>query len=114
MKNRVACLAKTGYNAYGKGYRTVSCVLNNGELYANPGRLRSKKLTPGEWHHVVLSASEEQMALYVNGEQVATAPGSTQIATDAMDFFLNHHAWVKDVRIYDVALSKEEVEKLGK
>lgn len=103
---------KTGYNAYGKGYRTVSCVLNNGGLYANPGRLRSKKLTPGEWYHVVLSASEEQMALYVNGEQVATAPGSTQIATDAMDFFLNHHAWVKDVRIYDVALSKEEVEKL--
>ncbi len=103
---------KTGYNAFGKGYRTVSCALNNGELYVNPGRLRSKKLTPGEWYHVVLSASEEQMALYVNGELVATAPGSTQIATDAMDFFLGHHAWVKDVRIYDVALSKEEVEDL--
>lgn len=105
---------KTGYNAYGKGYRTVSCVLDNGSLYANPGRLRSKKMTSGEWHHVVLSASEEQIALYVDGEQVATASGSNQIVTDAMDFFLNHHALVKDVRIYDVALSKEEVMALDK
>lgn len=105
---------KTGYNAYGKGYRTVSCVLSNGALYANPGRMRSKPLTPGEWHHVVLSASEEQMALYVDGEQVATAPGSNQIATDAIDFFLNHHALAKDVRIYDVALSKEEVAKINR
>jgi hypothetical protein len=103
---------KTGYNAYGKGYNTVSCELNNGSLYANPGHLRSKKLEAGKWYHVVLSASEEQMALYVDGEQVATAPGSTKIATDALDFFLNHHAIVENIRIYNVALPKKDVETL--
>jgi hypothetical protein len=103
---------KTGYNAFGKGYKTVSCALNNGSLYANPGRLRSEKLVPGQWYHVVLSASEKQMALYLNGKQEAVSAGSKEIATDALDFFLNSQALIRNVRIYSIALSKEEVEKL--
>lgn len=103
---------KTGYNAFGKGYRTVSCAIRSGSLIANPGSLIGSKVEPGTWHHVVLSASENSMNLYLDGQLVALGNGTTEISTDALDFCLDHPAVISDIQIYEYPLSGDEVKNI--
>jgi hypothetical protein len=103
---------KEGYNAYGKAYRTFSCNLQNGKLVAMPNRLRGGKIILNEWQYVVLTGNENQMALYLNGELVASDIGSKEIATDALDFFTTNHAIVDNVQLFDRLLDAKEVKKL--
>jgi hypothetical protein len=106
--------SKEGYNAFGKGYKTLSCSINNGTLMANPNRLNSgtAKVATGEWQFVVLSADENSMALYLNGVQVATAPGTKEITTDAFDFFVGHPALMDNIQLFDRSLNADEVKRL--
>lgn len=100
---------KDGYNAFGKSYRTLSAYVTNNQLFANPNRLRGSQIKSAEWNTVVLTASESEMKLYLNGSLVATAAGTTQISTDALDFFMGHSAVVSGFGIWDRVLSEEEV-----
>jgi hypothetical protein len=103
---------KDGYNAFGKSYRTLSCGIENGQLVARPNTLRGPKIEPGKWYLVVLTASEAEMKLYLNGEKVGTAAGTTQITTDALDFFMGHTAETKGFSLWDRALEEREVKEL--
>jgi len=103
---------KDGYNAFGKSYRTLSAHVTNQQLFANPNRVRANQLKTGDWHVLVLTASEAEMKLYLNGELVATAVGTTQISTDALDFFMGHSAIVAGFGIWDNVLAEPEVKRL--
>lgn len=105
---------KDGYNAFGKGYKTVSCSIENGQLVASPNRLRGGKIEPGSWQFVVLTANETEMKLYLNGEKVATAAGTKEISTDALDFFMGHSALTSGLSFWDRALEESEVKSLYK
>jgi len=65
-----------------------------------------------KWQFLVLTADESNMAMYLNGVLVATAPGTKDLTTDALDFFAGHHAWVDGVQLYDRYLDASEVKKL--
>jgi hypothetical protein len=103
---------KDGYNAFGKGYKTVSCNIENGQLNASPNRLRGGKIEPGSWQFVVLTASEKEMSLYLNGEKVATAAGTKEITTDALDFFFGHNASIAKLQVFDRSLEDVEVKNM--
>jgi len=105
---------KDGYNAFGKGYKTVSCSVEKGQFNASPNRLRGGKIEQGSWQFVVLTASEKEMCLYLNGEKVATAVGTKEITTDALDFFLNHTATVAKLKVFDRPLEENEVKNMFK
>jgi len=105
---------KDGYNAFGKSYRTISCGIQNGRLFAHPNTFWGPRIEPGKWYFVVLTASETEMKLYLNGEKAATAAGTTQITTDALDFFMGHSAVTSGFSIWDRALEDSEVRDLYK
>ena len=103
---------KEGYNAFGKGYKTISCSIDNGRLVANPGRLTGGNLLPGQWQFVVVTATESQMCLYLNSEKVASGPGTKEITTDALDFFLGHNAILAKLQLFNRPLDEKEVKHL--
>jgi len=103
---------KDGYNAFGKGYRTLSCSIENGRLLSSPGHLQGGKLATGEWQFAVVTANESEMGLYLNGVKVATGPGTKDITTDALDFFVGHAAKVASIELFDRLLQPEEVGRL--
>lgn len=103
---------KDGYNAFGKSYRTISCGIENGRLVARPNTFWGPEIEPGKWYFVVLTASETEMKLYLNGEKVASAAGTTQITTDALDFFMGHSAVTTGFGLWDRALDEHEVKAL--
>lgn len=104
---------KDGYNAYGKGYKTISCSLENGRIVANPGRLTGGKVEAGVWQFIVLTADEKQMNLYLNGEKIATGLGTKNITTDALDFFMGHNATIADLQLFNRPLQDQEVKKMS-
>jgi hypothetical protein len=103
---------KEGYNAFGKGYKTVSCSLAGGRLSAGPGHVFGGKPKAGDWQQVVLTDDEHQIAIYLNGQPVGSGPGSVDLTTDAMDFFTDHAADVSSVRFYNRVLSPEDIQQL--
>ena len=103
---------KDGYNAFGKSYRTISCGIENGRLIARPNTFWGPRIETGKWYFVVLTASETEMKLYLNGEKVASAAGTTEITTDALDFFMGHSAVTSGFSLWDRALEESEVRKL--
>ena len=104
--------SKEGYTAFGKSYKTLSCEINNGTLRAFPNRLSGGKVVAGEWQFVLLTANENEMALYLNGEQVAKGAGTKDISTDAFDFFVGHPAIIDNLQLFDRLLQPDEVKKL--
>lgn len=105
---------KRGYNAFGKGYRTVSCMVVDGFLKGGPGNMRGPKLEIGKWYHIVLTADENSVNLYLNGKSVVSGEGTKFITTDALDFLLSTPAQLDNIKIYDKAISKSEIENLYK
>lgn len=103
---------KEGYNAFGKSYKTLSCSIQNGKLVAMPNKLSGGKIALNQWQYVVLTGNENQLALYLNGELVASDVGSKDIATDALDFFATHHGIVDTLQLFDRLLEANEVKKL--
>lgn len=103
---------KDGYNAFGKSYKTFSCSMDNGRLLASPGHLAGGKMAANTWSQVVLTADIHEMSLYLNGEKVASGPGTPDLTTDALDFFTGHPAEVESIAIYDRLLEPGEVAHL--
>jgi hypothetical protein len=103
---------KGGYNAFGKGYKTLSCSMDNGRLLARPGQLSGGKVAAGTWQYVVLTASENEMSLYLNGAKVASGPGTKDITTDALDFFVDHSVTLGGLQLFDRLLRPLEVKRL--
>jgi hypothetical protein len=103
---------KDGYNAFGKSYKTVSCILQKGGRFrVGPGNVSGGKISADGWHHVVVTGDAERLALYVDGERVAEGPGGAALATDALDFFTDHSALVEGVAIYNRVLSPRDVKQ---
>lgn len=100
---------KQGLTAFGKSYRTVSVRLEKNRLRADPGVLRGPTLKPGQWYHVVLSATPARLALYVDGQLVASGPGTPGLATDALDLLADHPGALAGLAIYNRELTAEEI-----
>ncbi|MDV6013814.1 LamG-like jellyroll fold domain-containing protein, partial [Haloechinothrix sp. LS1_15] len=70
----------------GTGSMPVLYVGTDGKLYGHfwngevEGIVTDDAVTDGEWHHVVLSATNDHQTLYLDGEQVGTQSG--EISTD--------------------------------
>jgi len=103
---------KDGYNAFGKGYRTLSCTLNNGKVVANPGRLSGGMVDVETWQFIVLTADENEMGLYLNGSKIASGAGTKDITTDALDFFVDNNLTLDGLQLFDRLLQPEEVKRL--
>jgi hypothetical protein len=104
-----ALFGKSGYNAFGKSYKTVDCSLLLGRVRAGAGGTPGGSAKRGTWQHVVLTADENETVAYLNGERVASAPGLPSLTTDALDFLTDHPASVLSLRIYNRVLTPEEV-----
>ena len=65
-----------------------------------------------EWQFVLLTANENKMAMYLNGEQVAIELGTKDLATDALDFFTGYRATVDNIQFFDRLLEPEEVKRV--
>lgn len=101
---------KEGLTPFGKSYHTISCSLVKGRLQAAPGHLGGGAvIKPGEWHHVVLTASPETLSLYLDGARVATGAGAPGLATDSLDFFTDHPATIARAAVYNRELEPEEI-----
>ena len=81
------------------------------------------KLTSVTWKHVTLVLGKEKTAIYVDGEEVASTANITIRPSDfhpVMNYlgrsqFLSDpmlSAWLDDVRVYNYALSSEEVKRV--
>jgi hypothetical protein len=105
---------KEGYNAYGKRYRTIDCTLQNGKIFGMGNRINAGNITMNEWQHLVFAASEDSISIYLNGVLVATAIGTKDITTDALDFFSNMNVVVDEVELFDAYLKELEVKQLFK
>ena len=81
---------------------------------ARPNTFSGGKIEADKWQFVVLTASEKEMCLYLNGEKVATAAGTKEITTDALDFFLNHNATVAKLKVFDRPLEENDVKNMFK
>lgn len=101
---------KDGYNAFGKSYKTVKCSLVSGQIDA--GHLRGGQIKADEWNHIVLTVDTTETSIYLNGKKVASGPGSPNIATDALDFFVNESAHVSEIDLFDRVLGADEVQHL--
>ena len=101
---------KVGYNAFGKSYRTLSCSIENGKVRVDPGRLMGGAIQAGTWYHLVVTADEYEMAIYLNGSAVARGEGCATLSTDGLDFFTNHAASVERLSVYNRSLSPLDVQ----
>jgi hypothetical protein len=100
---------KQGLTAFGKSYRTVSVQVLQSRLRADPGNLRGGAVSPGAWHHVVLSATPKRLALYLDGKLVANGAGAPGLATDALDFLPDFPGAIGSVAIYNRELNADEI-----
>lgn len=100
---------KQGLTAYGKRYRTVSLQIADGTLRATPGIVQGGEVKTGVWHHAVLTATPDRLVLYLDGKAVAEAPGTPDLATDALDFLPDHAGALSGLRVYNRELSAEDV-----
>ncbi len=105
-------VGKQGLTAFGKSYRTISVRMANGRLRADPGRLVAGSITPGVWHHIVLSATPTRLALYLDGRLVAEGPGADGLRTDALDFLPNHPGAMASIFVENRELSAAEIARL--
>lgn len=100
---------KQGLTAFGKRYSTISVSLANGRLRAGPGHLDGGKIAAGTWHHVVLTATPQRVALYVDGKVAAEGQGAPGLRTDALDFLADHHGAIAGLAIYNRELTADDV-----
>lgn len=113
-------------------YKVLLRVYSSGELYGGMtneagklvGTFSNTKVTAGSWHHIALtfSTADQLMRLYLDGSVVAEAkgdlgklaalpPSSLVLGSDpdGSDFL----GMVADVKIYDTALTQEDIDKLA-
>jgi hypothetical protein len=103
---------KQGLTAFGKRYRTVWADLRNNRLRAGPGDLESAEIKPGTWHHAVLTATPDRVTLYLDGNLVSSAPGTPDLATDALDFLADHPGAIAGVTVHNRELTSSDVRSL--
>jgi len=105
---------KEGYNAYGKRYRTIDCTLQNGKLFGMGNKINAGTLPLNEWQHLVFTAGEDSIHIYLNGVLVAAAAGTKDITTDALDFFSAMNVTVDEIELFDACLKEREAKQLFK
>ena len=79
----------------------------------------------GQWHHAVLSRSQTSFSIFIDGEQVAAKPALPGSLTEGQEYFIQGlhvgqradganrlRGALDDVRLYDRALSAQEVQAL--
>ena len=86
--------------------------MDNGKIIAAPGHLIGGKAEANVWQYVVLTANENQVCLYLNGEKIASGPGTKDITTDALDFFTGHNVVLNSLQLFDRFIQPIEVKRL--
>jgi hypothetical protein len=107
-------ISKHGYNAYGKGYRTIKLRLAGGRLRLDPGAISSTKRITQDWNLVVITVHPEEFKIYLNGELVAKGMGHQQISSDSFDFFTKMPVMCRYISVFNRILSERDILALGK
>jgi hypothetical protein len=100
----------------------IEISIENGliEIWTSGGRANATaSISDGNWHHVVAVVSGTDLILYVDGENKGTGVGSLGMAgleaTMTVGRDPGHDTYfagaIDEVRVYDRALSEEEVEQ---
>lgn len=80
-------------------------------------------VTGGDWHHMTAIYDGEEGRIYIDGELDMTSPGSGKINISAHNFYIGEnaqatgrffHGLLDDIRIYNRALTEEEIEMVMK
>ena len=114
VEQRGKLFGKEGINAFGKSYKTINCALDGNNIVVNPCKLVSRGLGNGVWQMLSISADEYQTVIYINDKEIGRAAGIKNLTTDALDFFTEMGASVKELWIYNKVLSKEEISQVFK
>jgi uncharacterized membrane protein YgcG len=78
-------------------------------------------LSAGEWHHIVVTHDRQSATLYLNGSEVSSSDGfpsfsasgrNLHVGPSIPDRYSPVDGKVDDVRLYDRALSRDEVQQL--
>lgn len=107
-------LSKQGYNAYGKGYKTINARLMSGKLRLDPGIIQSREKISNDWNVVFLTVSPEEFRIYLNNNLVAKDFGNTKMNTDSFDFFTKIPVNCRYVAVYNRILSERDLDALYK
>lgn len=80
----------------------------------------AKGIETGKWHHITLVVNNGDGSIYVDGQQTASGKTASVIGKDTK-IFLGVNAWdtpfngaIDELRIFDRALTKEEIPQLAK
>jgi hypothetical protein len=85
------------------------------------GLYGERNVNDGKWHHVAGVYDGQKMTLYVDGGQDVSQPASGPIATNDKPVYIGENAemtgrfWnglIDDVRVYNCAIGKAEIEAL--
>jgi hypothetical protein len=106
-------VSKQGYNAYGKGYRTIKLRSSGGRLRLDPGIIQSREKISEDWNLVVITVNPLDYKIYLDGKIVAEGMGNQEISTDSLDFFTEFPVHVRYVGIYNRTLSQRDIKALN-
>jgi len=88
---------------------------------ANPTVASRRSVQDGQWHHVVGVYDGAQLALYLDGTLEASLPATGPMASSESPLLIGEdperrgalwNGWMDDVRLYNCALSAEQVQAL--
>ncbi|MEM6755749.1 MAG: LamG-like jellyroll fold domain-containing protein [Planctomycetota bacterium] len=89
------------------------------EAWDNDGIKANTQLTTGRWYHLAVTWDGSQVKFYIDGELDRTASKTGTVGTDDRDVYIGARAstdqtdgLLDDIRLYDRALSAEEVTQL--
>jgi L-ascorbate metabolism protein UlaG (beta-lactamase superfamily) len=94
-----------------------------GQLGSDPVSVISQANTPlGEWSHVAVCLNGSQASIYINGQRDSSANYSERVPRESYWLVISslrantrfYNGLIDDVRIYDQALSDEEIEALAR
>ncbi|MEI6425325.1 MAG: LamG-like jellyroll fold domain-containing protein, partial [Lentisphaerota bacterium] len=72
------------------------------------------EIKPGVWQHFVFTWDGKTSTIFVDGKQVAQKKlgGQVQLGTETLDLFLEYKGLARFLRLYNKALSPDEVQQI--
>mgnify|MGYP000758860070 FL=1 len=104
------------------GITSAQCKLwAKGENYGTHTTLLLPTISPNDWHQLTISGTEEKVTMYLDGVCLGQQDSNNPLEGENQDIYLGVNNWdaeygglVDTVRIYNIALSEEEVQGQAK
>lgn len=101
------------------GHTEQTMVWSGSETWFDASAMR--RIKENEWHHLGVVVEGEGLTFYINGEEVFQGDGLAVDLSSGASYFglgVNHwdppfNGWIDEVRLYQGALSEEEIAQLA-